>query len=280
MSRRGFTLIELLVVVSIITFLSSIVLASIADARQKAKVAAAKQTLGQIALALELYKDDHGGFYPGSYTAWLTSSESASPSWVGGSAGVHEGPQWIREFAGQAGGQFLPPDGLVPNYISSLPQTPGGGNPAVNSGACLDGAKPTYYYKSQDVGLDGVTHQNTAYKLVLMCPGGTGFPDSGDNFYDLARPGIALSICGPMPDCKVPTSFGEDTYFCYLNGANNLTPLSAAQANCDNAAQQPPETWWCNLPEQQDDGITCNDAPLSHYLLSTGGFPSGGIATW
>jgi prepilin-type N-terminal cleavage/methylation domain-containing protein len=63
MNRRGFTLIELLVVISIIALLSSIVLASLNSAREKARVSAFLQNIRQFQLALEVYKNDKG-YYP------------------------------------------------------------------------------------------------------------------------------------------------------------------------------------------------------------------------
>lgn len=60
---RGFTLIELLVVISIIGLLSSIVLASLVTARNKAKVSAFRQEIMQFVNAIELFKSQYG-FYP------------------------------------------------------------------------------------------------------------------------------------------------------------------------------------------------------------------------
>jgi prepilin-type N-terminal cleavage/methylation domain-containing protein len=62
--NKGFTLIELLVVISIISLLSTIVLASLNTARAKARDAVTVQNIKQLTLAMELYKDDNG-FYPG-----------------------------------------------------------------------------------------------------------------------------------------------------------------------------------------------------------------------
>lgn len=62
--ERGFTLIELLVVVAIIGLLSSIVLASLNQARARARDAVRIQGLAQIQNALVLYADDHDGRYP------------------------------------------------------------------------------------------------------------------------------------------------------------------------------------------------------------------------
>jgi prepilin-type N-terminal cleavage/methylation domain-containing protein len=64
MKNKGFTLIELLVVISIISLLSTIVLASLNTARDKAKDAVIFSTLKQFQLAMELYYNDEG-FYPG-----------------------------------------------------------------------------------------------------------------------------------------------------------------------------------------------------------------------
>ncbi len=62
--QKGFTLIELLVVVAIISLLSSVVLASLRDARDRAKLTAFQQDVEQFILAAELYKTDHGGELP------------------------------------------------------------------------------------------------------------------------------------------------------------------------------------------------------------------------
>jgi len=58
-TKKGFTLIELLVVVSIISLLSSIVLASLNTARAKARDARRKSDLNEIRTALEFYFDKY-----------------------------------------------------------------------------------------------------------------------------------------------------------------------------------------------------------------------------
>jgi type II secretion system protein G len=63
-NQRGFTLIELLVVVAIISLLSSVVLATLKDARDKANASKFKQEINQFTKALELYRSDNG-MYPG-----------------------------------------------------------------------------------------------------------------------------------------------------------------------------------------------------------------------
>ncbi len=72
--RRGFTLIELLVVISIIGMLSSIVLASLNDARAKARDARRMSDIKQIQNALELYRADNGE-YP-TKTGWAMANSS------------------------------------------------------------------------------------------------------------------------------------------------------------------------------------------------------------
>jgi len=59
---KGFTLIELLVVVAIISLLSSVVLASVRDAREKAQKSAFAQSIHEVQLALELYKTNNGHY--------------------------------------------------------------------------------------------------------------------------------------------------------------------------------------------------------------------------
>ncbi|KKS27356.1 MAG: fimbrial protein pilin [Parcubacteria group bacterium GW2011_GWC1_42_11] len=62
---KGFTLIELLLVISIISLLSSIVLASLNSARAKARDAKRLSDMHQMQIALDMYLGQFGG-YPGS----------------------------------------------------------------------------------------------------------------------------------------------------------------------------------------------------------------------
>ncbi len=64
-TRRGFTLIELLVVIAIIALLSSVILASINDARTKARTQALVASTQQMINGLELYNQANGNMYPG-----------------------------------------------------------------------------------------------------------------------------------------------------------------------------------------------------------------------
>lgn len=61
--EKGFTLIELLVVIAIIGILSTVVLASLNGARQKAKEAKAKATINQARAAAEMYYNDNAYSY-------------------------------------------------------------------------------------------------------------------------------------------------------------------------------------------------------------------------
>ena len=102
--NRGFTLIELLVVISIIGLLSSVVLASLNGARQKARVAKRLSDLNQVQLALENYYSTNNA-YPTTGGAW----RSQCYNW--GTGGV-----------GYTQDQVIP--GLVPTYLSVLSADP------------------------------------------------------------------------------------------------------------------------------------------------------------
>ena len=63
--KKGFTLIELLVVIAIIALLSSVVLAAVQSARQKAQISKANSEISEFIKALEIYKTSYG-HYPSS----------------------------------------------------------------------------------------------------------------------------------------------------------------------------------------------------------------------
>jgi type II secretion system protein G len=66
--KKGFTLIELLVVIAIIGILATVVMVSLNTARRNSRDARRVSDLRQIALALEMYSSEKGG-YPAATAA-------------------------------------------------------------------------------------------------------------------------------------------------------------------------------------------------------------------
>ncbi len=61
---RGFTMMELLIVVTIIAILAAILLPIVSSFRRSAKIAAAKQAMNAVTMALDKYREDFDSYPP------------------------------------------------------------------------------------------------------------------------------------------------------------------------------------------------------------------------
>ena len=144
-TKRGFTLIELLVVIAIIGILSSVVLASLNDARQKSRDTKRIADVKQLQLALELFFD----------------ANSSYPT--------------AAQFAATDG------TGLVPNHIPALPTDPISGNNYTYA-ALGSGTNCTSYHLGADLEDSGhsvLSSDIDAAAGTVCTGGGTDFSGAG-----------------------------------------------------------------------------------------------------
>ena len=104
-ARKGFTLIELLVVIAIIGLLSTVVLAGLNTARERARDARKRADFRQISTALTLYYDKYNAMPPNPVTAEVCDG----------------GPR-------QAQYDQLMGTLVSEGFLSQIPRTPGGGS--------------------------------------------------------------------------------------------------------------------------------------------------------
>ncbi|MDR3571017.1 MAG: type II secretion system protein [Candidatus Pacebacteria bacterium] len=181
----GFTLIELLVVIALIGILASIILASLNNARSKARDTTRVANLRTIQTGLELYADGHGGQYPATLATLVTTGALTT----------------------------LPTDpntGTTYAYIAYSTVSGGAGvcNNGYHLGAIMENTTPvkgtqftgngTYrcsgssYTGNSDCSING----NSAYCL----PGSVGdFSGAGNNVYDICT---AQSSVSGFSTCK------------------------------------------------------------------------------
>ena len=128
-AARGFTLIELLVVLAIIGILAAVLYANFNDARDDARNKAVQTDLGQMQLAIELYKAQNGQ-YPAAGT-------------LGGScAGNAAGADYALRST-SCSGEYVA--GLEPDFIADLQRHNTSGNTACTVEYAVDEAEQAWY---------------------------------------------------------------------------------------------------------------------------------------
>lgn len=140
MKKRGFTLIELLVVISIISLLSSVIMASVTSARMKARDVAVKQSILQLRNLIELGRNDvnnYANFKSGLWYGKIVGAASQTKcSHIG--TGVTDGYRTVLPNVGTYAAEMIkicnqivdayPSTGIDSSYILTIYNLPAANN--------------------------------------------------------------------------------------------------------------------------------------------------------
>lgn len=115
-NARGFTLVELLVVIGIIALLISILLPSLARAREAAVNVSCLSNLRQMGIGFNMYSNDNQGKLPvGLWTGWTPAPENDQTRWY----------QLLNPYVGGTGNTELTCASGVGGNLSRIFQCPG-----------------------------------------------------------------------------------------------------------------------------------------------------------
>ncbi len=103
---RGFTIVELTVILAVVAILSTVVLVNAGEARKVARDKERMVMLDQISVAMRLYKEQFGVYPP--------KCSEVTETWAGPGP---EAQSWLGECD-----EYV--TGLVPDFMSALPQDP------------------------------------------------------------------------------------------------------------------------------------------------------------
>jgi len=118
---RGFTLVEMIVIVSIISILTAVISLNFNDIRAGVRDDTRKTELGQLQVAIELYKAQYG-YYPAEGCAGVDSADTPeTATWDGNDTWTGPGPQTTSVDTESCGDYIV---GLVPDFIAKLPTDP------------------------------------------------------------------------------------------------------------------------------------------------------------
>ncbi len=237
--KKGFTLIELLIVIAIVGVLSTVVLASLNNARAKARDSARISNVKEVQTALSMYHSDNGS-YP----------VSADQDWAGNGADYGTYPN-----TGATG--YIP--NLAPTYIKELPIDP------------KQTATNGYIYKSDGTDYFFMAH-GTAEKTVPAAFQRPSDPESND--IAIYTPGFAeipltegpgtnpiVAACGATSISGYGIVLAEDGR-CWLD--RNLGASRVATSYNDSAAYGYSYQWG-----RGTDGHQVVNSPTTSVLSTT-----------